>query len=686
MSESLGTAVLDLEANRSKLKGDLAGARSDVDQTFTSMGSKAKETGAMLTRTLSVAAGSIAMALKKSFEEYDAGADGLRVSTGKVGKELDGLVDSMKKVGARVTQPLSEVGEVMGDLARRTGLTGKPLEDLTTQVLDLARITGGDAKTSVSDITRLFGDWGIKTSEMTPTLDKLFRASQDTGIGVQELSELMVQFGSPLRNLGLDFETSAAMFAKFEQEGVNIQTVMPGLRQALKKFAESGREPAEALKETFAAMQNAKTESELMSIAFDTFGARAGADLAAAVKEGRFEFDDLIDSMNNGKDTIALATEATNDWSDKFAMFRNKVIGIIGPFGEMGAAIMGGIAAIGPAIFGFGVIAESTFGKVIAGWIKTTAATVANVARQVAAWALLGVQALLHAAKIAVAWLIALGPIAIVAAAVIAIAALIVLNFDKIKRVIGAAWDWVKEKTLAVWNAIKTSTTAVWQNVKEFLSSLWNGLKDSASNIFGNIKEAISGAFNAVKDRVLGVWNAIKSTLVGVWNELRSTASEKFAALRDAVVDRVQAVLEFIKSIPGKIVSALGNLGSLLYNAGRAIITGLLNGIKSALGAVWDEVSSIAGKIADLKGPLPYDMKLLVPNGEALMAGLSAGLAHGFQTEVAPLLAGITATVGQTGGDSYSFSGPLSFPNIRDASQAESFLTNLRQVSRQVVN
>src|SRR5690606_41101522 len=75
---------------------------------------------------------------------------------------------------------------------------------------------------------------------------------------------------------------------------------------------------------------------------------------------------------------------------------------------------------------------------------------------------------------------------------------------------------------------------------------------------------------------------------------------------------------------------ALGDLGKVLWNAGKAIINGLWEGMKSAIGAVFDWVGGIAGQIANLKGPLPYDSRLLNPAGRAIMAGLHEGLETGF--------------------------------------------------------
>jgi phage-related minor tail protein len=123
-------------------------------------------------------------------------------------------------VGAKVTQPISQVGQVIADPNTRTGQTGPGLEALATQLLRMEKLGPGFA-VEVFSITRLFGDWSVKTKEQTGTLDQLFRLSQKSGIEIEGLSSLMVEFGSPLRQLGLDFESTAAMFARFEKEGVN---------------------------------------------------------------------------------------------------------------------------------------------------------------------------------------------------------------------------------------------------------------------------------------------------------------------------------------------------------------------------------------------------------------------------------------------------------------------------------
>ena len=89
-----------------------------------------------------------------------------------------------------------------------------------------------------------------------------------------------------------------------------------------------------------------------------------------------------------------------------------------------------------------------------------------------------------------------------------------------------------------------------------------------------------------------------------------------------------------MKDIPNKIVSALGDLGSLLYDAGSQIISGLLAGLKGKFNEVKDWVGGVGTWIADHKGPKAYDLQLLVPNGSWIMQGLSEGLEAEFHSRV----------------------------------------------------
>jgi TP901 family phage tail tape measure protein len=64
-----------------------------------------------------------------------------------------------------------------------------------------------------------------------------------------------------------------------------------------------------------------------------------------------------------------------------------------------------------------------------------------------------------------------------------------------------------------------------------------------------------------------------------------------------------QLVIAFMKSVPGRIKDALGNLGTLLLDAGRNLIQGLINGVQQKVGGLLSKIGEIAGKI---RGAFPF--------------------------------------------------------------------------------
>lgn len=118
-----------------------------------------------------------------------------------------------------------------------------------------------------------------------------------------------------------------------------------------------------------------------------------------------------------------------------------------------------------------------------------------------------------------------------------------------------------------------------------------------------------------------------------------------------------QKAVNYFIALPGKIVGALGKTGSLLYNAGKAIIEGFKDGIVNAFEGVKKFVGGIASWIKDHKGPLEYDKKLLIPQGKAIMSGFNKGLTAGW-SDTQGIISGIAPTISGPGDLSPSVMSP----------------------------
>lgn len=187
--------------------------------------------------------------------------------------------------------------------------------------------------------------------------------------------------------------------------------------------------------------------------------------------------------------------------------------------------------------------------------------------------------------------------------------------FNQIQSVIQTAMGVIQGIIKVVTGIIKGDWSQVWEGIKQIASSIWNRIKNTISNAINIISGIIQAVLGTIKGIWNGAWNAISSFLSGVWDTMKSTVS-----------NAINGVVDFFRNMPSRILSALGNVGNLLVNAGEQIIDGFLNGLKSAFGNVQDFVGGIGEWIAAHKGPKEYDLKLLIPNGGWIMESLATGL------------------------------------------------------------
>lgn len=171
--------------------------------------------------------------------------------------------------------------------------------------------------------------------------------------------------------------------------------------------------------------------------------------------------------------------------------------------------------------------------------------------------------------------------------------------------------DWAK-----AWEALKQIVSgAVKFVVNVFMLSIGGRLVTIGRAAMGAIRGIFTGAFAAIRGVVTGAMNAVRQIVATV-----------MAAFVNLVKGNLGTALSLFRRIPGQIKSALGNLGGLLRGAGKTIIDGFVGGLKNAWQAGKDFVGGIGKWIADHKGPISYDKKLLKPAGKAIMGGLVGSL------------------------------------------------------------
>lgn len=640
-TENLKIKLNYAQAELNKMQNELTSVNKELEvqssswtkvgKTFEGIGNKMQNigkgfssVGSTLTKSITtpiVAAGTGLIKLESEFEKAN---NTIRIGTGATGEALKGLEEDFKNVYTSVNTSMSDASQVIADLNTRTGLSGESLQSLSTQMLRLAKITGEDINTLIPAATRMFQDAGISTEDYGDALDYTFKVSQSTGIGVSRLQELMTQFGGPLRQMGFDWQTSAVMLGKFEKEGVNTNLVLGSLRIALGKMAREGiSDPKQALSEMIAKIKEAGTAGEANSLALDMFGAKAGPDMAAAIREGRLNLDELLNSINGSPETIEKAAKDTETVGDKFAILKNKMLVSLEPLGKkLIEAVEKAMPSIEKLIEGITKIVEkfsslspaqqdlvlkfalvvaaigpvvSIIGKVITIG-GTLMSTIGSISTAIGAAG--GASGALGAA-----FTVLTGPVGIIIAALAGLIGVFVAlykNNDDFKNTVNSAWNEIKNVIGGIINGLKELFGAFIEFAKQIWSQYGTDIINIISNIFtiittviktalDVIKNIISIAINLIKGDWQGVWDGIKNLVFGVWEGIKTIISSSLVIIKSTC----NLVLGGIKDFISNTWNAIKSITTIILEGIKGTVTSAWNGIKNITSSVWNNIKNL---------------------------------------------------------------------------------------------
>ena len=183
----------------------------------------------------------------------------------------------------------------------------------------------------------------------------------------------------------------------------------------------------------------------------------------------------------------------------------------------------------------------------------------------------------------------------------------------------------------AGWNIIK----GMWDDIAKVFSSMGSKVSGFASEMATKVASYFTNLFNSAK----GIFTNLRSTGETIWNALKQAVVKTAKSIWDEVVSKFNGLLNSAKSIMTTVKTTITDLwskavdyiknGVNLYEIGRNVIQGLINGIGSLASDVWEKVKSIGNGITNtikstlgIHSPSRVMRQIGLWTGEGLVIGM----------------------------------------------------------------
>lgn len=568
----------------------------------------------------------------------------------------------------RVVSRISELRGVATGVARELGRVTQSTVEWTTSTKSVAGMKTllagvqaflGQIRASIGPVVQAFIGLGAQLGAFGATMGgsvngALARFAEFlNGINLAEVFATALPIVKALGTFFGDVaEIAGHLFSMFNVDGANAVGILGELASKLADFLGSaeGQAALQALGQAIQAIAGAAGQIFLALL-------QALAPAIVALAPGVAQLAGQIAGI------LVPAINALNPALTALAGFLSQNMGWLGP---VAGAVVAAAAAY--KVYAAAVTAVAAVQRVLnsamlvatAGWIKNTAAVVANRIAIMASAVAAGIVKVATVAWTAVQWLLnsALfaNPIGLVVLAIAALVAGIIYawkNSETFRNVVLAVWGAIKVAIAAVvnwitgtvwpslqkawqqlasgaqtlwgwirtaWNGIKNAIQTAINAVSAVLRAVWNGIVNFVRAYINTYKAVITAGFNAaknvintvlngVRNVVRSVWSAITSFIQGQINRVRSIISgirsivgvvqSAFSSAKSAAQNQINNLISLVRGLPGRAAGALGNLGGMLYAKGQSLVRGFIDGIASMIGAVADKARSVVSAVTD---------------------------------------------------------------------------------------
>lgn len=200
--------------------------------------------------------------------------------------------------------------------------------------------------------------------------------------------------------------------------------------------------------------------------------------------------------------------------------------------------------------------------------------------------------------------------------------------FGIIASVISSVMQIVMGVIQVVTGMISGNWAQVWEGIQQIFGGIWDTIVALVGGAIGFVWSVIQNGLNAVFRFIGDVLGNIGKFFADTWNNVTRGVS-----------DFIGGVGKFFQDLPGAIMGALSGAGQWLFNAGKDIVQGLFDGIKSLASTIGNFfLGLLPGWIVE-----PFKIALGIHSPSRVFKGFGKNIGQG-------LLDGVDAMQGKIDG------------------------------------
>jgi phage-related protein len=177
---------------------------------------------------------------------------------------------------------------------------------------------------------------------------------------------------------------------------------------------------------------------------------------------------------------------------------------------------------------------------------------------------------------------------------------LLAAQIDAVALAFKVAWDAIVATVQIAWAILKGIFDVMISLLQGDFSEAWRRLQRLVGEVWDIIKGFVSDALSKIRDYIVEWGPKLYNAAFDALKSVANVFSEKFGEFVTTAQTKITEVATKFEDIPAAVNNIFMNAGSWLYETGKNVLQGFIDGLTDTAQALYDKLQSIVNKAKEI--------------------------------------------------------------------------------------